>query len=135
MVMIISASVLGLGLALTLLPQSGSLGAQPLRTLLCVAGVLLAWALLHTSYAMYYAHLYYRNPSKAGGMVFPAEEEPEALDFAYFAFTIGTAFATSDVAVSSGEVRRTVLSHSVLAFFYNTVILALVINLIIISTT
>ena len=128
---IVGVSVGGVSLALALLPRDGDLGAEPLRALLCVLGVLLSWALLHTSYAMYYAHLYYRDPRKAGGMEFPGEGEPAAPDFAYFAFTLGTAFATSDVRVSSGKVRRTVLSHSVLAFFYNTTILALVVNLVI----
>ena len=128
---IISVSVGGLGLALALLPRGEGLGAEPMRTLLCVLGVLLSWALLHTSYAMYYAHLYYRDPRKAGGMKFPGEGEPAAPDFAYFAFSIGTTRATSDVSVSSGKVRRTVLVHGVLAFFYNTAILALVVNLII----
>jgi len=133
MSLITSLSVGGLFLALGLLPQSGGLGEAPLRALLSVLGVLLSWSLLHTSYAMYYTHLYYRIPDEPGGMEFPGEEEPAAPDFAYFAFAIGTAFATSDVSVSSGEVRRTVLVHSVLAFFYNATILALVINLIIIG--
>ena len=128
---IISVSVGGLGLAVALLPRAEDLGAEPLRPLLCVLGVLLSWALLHTSYAMYYAHLYYRDPRKAGGMEFPGEGEPAAPDFAYFAFTVGTAFSTSDVSVSTAKVRLAVLVHSVLAFFYNTTILALVINLVI----
>ena len=128
---IISVSVGGLSLALALLPRGEDLGAEPLRTLLCVLGVLLSWALLHTSYAMYYAHLYYRDPRKAGGMEFPGEAEPVAPDFAYFAFAIGTTFATSDVSVSSGKVRQTVLVHGVLAFFYNTAIFALVVNLVV----
>ena len=131
MSLIISVSVGGLGLALWLLPQGGGLRDEPLRAFLCVLGILMAWALLHTSYAMYYAHLYYRVPGRPGGMEFPGEEEPAAPDFAYFAFAIGTAFATSDVSVSSGKVRRTVLVHGVLAFFYNTTILALVVNLVI----
>jgi uncharacterized membrane protein len=128
---IISVSVGGLSLAVALLPRGEDLGAEPLRTLLCVLGVLLSWALLHTSYAMYYAHLYYRDPRKAGGMEFPGEAEPVAPDFAYFAFAIGTTFATSDVSVSSGKVRQTVLVHGVLAFFYNTAIFALVVNLVV----
>jgi uncharacterized membrane protein len=128
---IIGVSVGGVGLALELLPRGENLRAEPLLALLCVLGVLLSWALLHTSYAMYYAHLYYRIPDKPGGLAFPGSEEPAALDFAYFAFTIGTAFATPDVLVSSTTVRRTVLAHSVLAFFYNTLILALVVNLVI----
>ena len=135
MSVIISFSVGGLFLTLTLLPRGGDLWAEPLLVLLCVVGVLLSWALLHTSYAMHYAHLYYRNPRQPGGMEFPGGEEPGALDFAYFAFVIGTAFATSDVSVSSSKVRLAVLVHSVLAFFYNATILALVINLIIIGST
>ena len=131
MSLILSFSLGGLFLALELLPRGEDLGTEPLLALLCVLGVLLSWALLHTSFAMYYAHLYYRNPREPGGLQFPGEEEPAAPDFAYFAFAIGTTFATSDVSISSGQVRRSVLSHSVLAFFYNTTILALVINLII----
>lgn len=130
---IISVSVGGVGLAVALLPRGGDLGVEPLLALLCALGVLLSWALLHTSYAMYYAHLHYRNPSQPGGLAFPGSEEPAALDFAYFAFTLGTAFATSDVRVISTEVRRTVLAHSILAFFYNTLLLALVVNLVISS--
>ncbi len=133
MALIISTSAGGLFLGLGVLTQGGSLGTEPLRALLSVLGVLLSWALLHTSYAMYYAHLYYRDPSEPGGMEFPGGEEPAALDFAYFAFTVGTSFATSDVAVSSGKVRRAVLLHGVLAFFYNTAILALVLNLVVSS--
>ena len=128
---IIGFSIGGLFLAVALLPRGEDLGAEPLRTLLCVLGVLLSWALLHTSYAMYYAHLYYRDPRRVGGMEFPGEEEPAAPDFAYFAFTVGTAFSTSDVSVSSAKVRLAVLVHSVLAFFYNATILALVINIVI----
>ncbi len=131
MFVIISFSVAGVFLALGLLPRGGDLGAQPLQTLLSVLGVMLSWALLHTSYAMYYAHLYYRIPHQPGGMEFPGVEEPAPLDFAYFAFTVGTAFSTSDVSVSSPKVRRTVLFHSVLAFFYYATIFALVVNLVI----
>lgn len=134
MFVIQSISAGGVVIALTLLPRGEGLEADPLRTLLCGLGVLLSWALLHTSYAMFYAHLYYHIPRKPGGLEFPGEEEPAALDFAYFAFAIGTTFATSDVSVSSGKVRRTVLSQSILAFFYNTTILGLVVNLIITGT-
>lgn len=130
MTFIISVSVGGLGLALALLPQDGGLGAEPLRAFLCVLGVLLSWGLLHTFYALFYARLYYHIPNKPGGVEFPGGEKPAALDFAYFAFTIGTAFATSDVSISSAKIRRVVLAHGILAFFYNTTILALVVNFI-----
>ena len=50
-------------------------------------------------------------------------------DFAYFAFTIATSFAVSDVDVTDRAIRRAVLGHQILSFLYNTSILALVINL------
>ena len=65
----------------------------------------------------------------AGGLTFPSEQNPDQFDFAYFAFTIATSFAVSDVDVTDRAIRRAVLGHQILSFFYNTSILALVINL------
>ena len=130
MFMIISFSALGVSFALLLLPQSGGPGGEVVQTFLCVMGVATSWALLNTSYAMYYTHLYYRDDEAPSGLYFPGGKKPGTMDFAYFAFTLGTAFATSDVQITSSEVRRVALFHSVLAFFYNTAILALVINLV-----
>ena len=65
-----------------------------------------------------------------GDLVFPDDKEPGLLDFAYFSFTIGTSFATSDVKVISRTSRRVVLGHAVLSFAYNTVLIAVVINVI-----
>ncbi|MGB3634677.1 MAG: DUF1345 domain-containing protein [Rubrobacteraceae bacterium] len=126
---IISFSLLGLGFALVLLPSNDELGNELIRVPLCVVGVVTAWMLLHTSYALYYTHLYYQA-QKPGGFEFPGDEEPDPLDFTYFAFTLGTSFAVSDVEVTERRTRRVALFHGVLAFFYNTAILALVINLV-----
>jgi len=92
-------------------------------------GVISAWGVLHTSYALHYAYQYYRSEESAGGLAFPNGQDPDQLDFAYFAFTIGTSFAVSDVNVTDRSIRRAVLGHQILSFFYNTSILALVINL------
>lgn len=129
MLNIIFFSLFGLVFALALLPESYGLGSELLRAILCVGGVVTAWTLLHTSYALYYTHLYYREQTP-GGLGFPGSEEPDALDFAYFAFTIGISFAVSDVEVTARRIRRVTLFHGILAFFYNAAILALVINLI-----
>jgi uncharacterized membrane protein len=86
---------------------------------------------LHTSYSLYYASRYYRSEKSYGGLAFPGEENPRQLDFAYFAFTIGTSFAVSDVEVTESTMRRGVLAHQILSFFYNTTILALTINFVV----
>src|SRR5215204_1861593 len=92
-------------------------------------GVISAWGVLHSSFTLHYAYLYYRSEESAGGLAFPSEQSPDQLDFAYFAFTIATSFAVSDVNVTDRTIRRAVLGHQILSFFFNTSILALVINL------
>jgi uncharacterized membrane protein len=89
-----------------------------------------AWSLTHTSYTLRYAHLYYRDEGGVGGLVFPGDRPPDDFDFAYFAYTIGMCFQVSDVVITSWQIRRAVLSHAVLSFAYNTVILALALNLL-----
>ena len=96
---------------------------------LCLAAVGSAWALTHTAFTLRYAHLYYRTRDGEGGLEFPGNEPPDDLDFSYFAFTIGMCFQVSDVVVTSRVIRRTVLVHALLAFAYNTAILALALNL------
>jgi uncharacterized membrane protein len=97
---------------------------------LCIVAVAAAWVLTHTAYTLRYAHLYYRDDEEGvGGLSLPADAAPAYADFAYFAFTIGMCFQVSDIAVSSPQIRRAVLGHSILSFLYNTAILATAINL------
>lgn len=130
---IIFVSLVGLLLAISLVPDvRGDLETIEGASLAVMAslGVISAWGVLHTSYALHYAYLYYRSEESAGGLAFPGEQSPDQQDFAYFAFTIGTTFAVSDVDVTDRAIRRGVLGHQILSFFYNTTILALVINLV-----
>jgi uncharacterized membrane protein len=95
---------------------------------LAIVGVMLAWILTHTAYALRYVRLYYAK-SGPGGLQFPGPDPPADIDFAYFAFTIGMTFQASDVLITSSRVRAVVLSHAILAFVYNTIILAVALNL------
>jgi uncharacterized membrane protein len=98
---------------------------------LCLAAVVVAWALTHTAYTLRYAHLYYRDDDDGeGGLEFPGKLDPDGLDFAYFAFTLGMCFQVSDVAISSRSIRRAALTHALLSFVYNTVVLAMALNLV-----
>jgi uncharacterized membrane protein len=82
---------------------------------------------------MHYAHAYYRRVDEGGdrgdGLNFPDGDEPDFLDFAYFSFVIGMTFQVSDVAITSSGIRRLSLVHALLSFLFNTIILALAINL------
>jgi len=99
-----------------------------------IIAVALAWLEMHTLFAMRYAHIYYGTGAEGrahhGGLIFPGEREPDYMDFAYFSFVIGMTSQVSDVQISSWRVRRLALIHGILSFAFNTMILALTINII-----
>ena len=113
----------------------GARGSAPairgLFVALCAVAVGSAWLLTHTAYTFRYAHLYYRDDAGEGGLDFPGRGQPAFVDFAYFAFTIGMCFQVSDVPITSRRIRRAVLGHCLLAFAYNTAILATAVNLVV----
>lgn len=91
--------------------------------------ILCSWILLQVFFALHYAHAFYSDSAEGKGFDFPGGAEPSYLDFLYLSFTIGCASQTSDVAVTTREARAVVLLHSILAFFFNTSILAFGINI------
>lgn len=108
------------------------------RVTLVLLTIVLSWALIHTVFALHYAHDYYMragvdHPDKPGpraGIVFPGHEPLSYGDFVYFAFTIGMTFQVSDAQITDPAVRRLAIAHGMIAFFYATGILALTINLL-----
>jgi len=99
------------------------------------ATILLSWLSVHTLYAVHYAYDYYRerhlgaSDGAEGGLTFPATPEPDYWDFCYFSFTIGMAAQTSDVVVNSSQIRRLTLIHAIFSFCFNTILLAITINI------
>jgi uncharacterized membrane protein len=86
--------------------------------------------MLPVIFALNYASLYYAA-DKPGGLGFPTSDpafEPDYTDFLYLSFAIAVAFQTSDVNILSRPMRRLVLVQGVVAFFFNSAILALTIN-------
>lgn len=103
-------------------------GSQAGRLAFAGATVLLSWLFVHTMFALHYAHEFYAGQDDRRGLRFPGEEQPDYWDFAYFAFNLGAAAQTSDVAIEARRTRRLVLAHTVVSFLFNTTILALAIN-------
>ncbi|SER88842.1 Uncharacterized membrane protein [Lentzea xinjiangensis] len=117
------------GLSIVMGVDGGDETADLVNKVIAVPAVLLAWAILHFGYAERYAQAYYRAlPEQI--LVFPGSPEPTYADFAYFAFTVGTTFAVSDVDTNGSIVRVRVLAHSVLAFVYNTATLGIAIGVV-----
>lgn len=92
--------------------------------------VVLSWSFTHMLFALHYANIYYRphRHGPPGGLDFPGEHAPDYRDFLYYSFVIGCACQTADVDTTSGEMRMVSLAHGIIAFCFNTAILALTIN-------
>jgi uncharacterized membrane protein len=122
------ASLVGTGFDLLKAEQAHTLG----RVALTVAGMLtvgLSWAVVHTVFALRYAHEYYSPP--VGGIDFKTDKElPDYLDFGYVAFTVGMTFQVSDTDIQARTTRRTVFRQALLAYLFGAVILAVVVNVI-----
>jgi len=111
---------------------------QAARVVLVIYTIVLSWAFIQTMFALHYTHDYYIEvdlpPAKADSaserLVFPGERTPTYGDFLYFSFTIGMTFQVSDIQITDAAIRRLVVVHGALAFFYSTGILALAINLV-----
>jgi len=102
---------------------------------LVAATIFSAWTFIHTMFALHYAGEYYarsRDPDGAverGGLRFPGNDNPGWIEFLYQAFVIGCSFATSDVNVTTSAMRAACFVQSTVSFFFNTIILALTINI------
>ncbi len=90
--------------------------------------VILSWLMLHTGYAGFYRGMV--ATKDPGALVFPECPWPGPVEFAYFSFTVGVTFATSDVEVVSRRMRWHILVHSILSFVFNTAVIAIVVNVV-----
>ncbi|MHA6684309.1 DUF1345 domain-containing protein [Mesorhizobium sp. A556] len=101
----------------------------------------LGWFTIHSMTALHYAHIYWmddaetvsesksRKKMPVGGLDFPKTERPRGWDFLYFSTVIGMTAQTADTGITTTQMRRVVLVHSIVSFFFNTVIVAAAVNL------
>jgi uncharacterized membrane protein len=107
-----------------------------IHLLLTLVTVIFSWTLVHTVYGLRYAHAFYGDSDEpgvhqhAGGLIFPGNRPPDYFDFAYFSFVVGMTCQVSDVQITSRRMRKITLFHSILSFGFNTIILALLINIV-----
>ena len=98
---------------------------------LATVTIALSWAAVHTTFALHYAHEFYRG-AKPGGLDFPKgheDEDPDYWDFVYFSFVIGMTAQVSDVGITDKTIRRTATAHGIISFIFNTALLALMVNI------
>ncbi len=104
----------------------------PPELALAIGTITLSWAAVHTTFALHYAHEFYRG-AKPGGLAFPAgdgkPEEPDYWDFVYFSFIIGMTAQVSDVGITTRTIRRIATAHGIVSFIFNTALVALMVNI------
>ena len=113
--------------------------AHPLQLAFAMLSIPLGWFTIHAMASLHYAHLYWKDGDEidaktrkkmpVGGLDFPGGKRPEGWDFLYFATVIGMTAQTADTAITTSQMRLVVLVHSILTFFFNTVIVAAAVNL------
>ena len=104
--------------------------SAPALTLATVT-IALSWAAVHTTFALHYAHEFYRG-AKPKGLQFPSgdtHENADYWDFVYFSFVIGMTAQVSDVGITDKTIRRTATVHGIVSFIYNTALVALMVNI------
>lgn len=122
------ASLVGVGFAFLKANESGG-HQEALLEAIGIATIAVSWFVVHTTFALRYAHLYYSEP--VGGIDFKqGHAQPDYRDFAYTAFTVGMTYQVSDTDITHRNMRRAVLNHALLSFLFGAVILATTINVI-----
>lgn len=115
-------------------PEGAATSSLVGRIMVAVATLVLSWCLVHTMFAIRYAHYFYGDPDAdgvhRGGLKFPDRSEPDFWDFMYYAFVVGMTCQVSDVQTTSKPMRRLTLAHGILSFFFNAGVLALAVNIL-----
>jgi uncharacterized membrane protein len=113
--------------------KSASSNEKGWQVTLVAVTLFLSWLVTHVTFAFRYAHEYYAHdeggPEIDRGLDFPGNNEPDYLDFLYFALVLGMTFQVSDVSITARKLRRVATLHGLLSFLFNTVIVAFTVNI------
>jgi uncharacterized membrane protein len=111
--------------------ELGATRHSPPELALATVTIALSWVTVHTTFALHYAHEFYRG-AKPGGLQFPSGDQhvdADYWDFVYFSFVIGMTAQVSDVGITDRIIRRTATAHGIVSFVFNTALIALMVNI------
>lgn len=93
----------------------------------------ISWFVLHTAYALHYAHAYYSNfkeDAEFPPLIFVGMPHPRYSDFFHFSIVIGMTCQTADIVIVEPKIRNLVTTHSMLSFIFNATLLGLTMSLV-----
>jgi len=93
----------------------------------------ISWMVLHTAYALHYAHAYYahlKEPPELPPLIFMGTRNPAYSDFFHFSVVIGMTCQTADIIIVEPKIRNLVTTHSLLSFVFNATLLGLTMSLV-----
>lgn len=126
--LLLAASIASLGaVVLGILKAAHTNGPEkPLLLASGIAAIITSWGVVHTVFTLRYAALYYA--AAGAGVDFNDDDNPNYVDFAYVAFTIGMTYQVSDTQLTTKAMRHTALRHALMSYLLGTVIIAATIN-------
>ena len=120
-------SVVAIVEPLTAIKQASG-GARVAHFALAALTLINSWLLVPTMFTTCYADMFYSAPEDERPLLFPKTPMPVFWDFAYFSFTIAAACQTADVSTTQRSMRKVVIAHTLVSFFFNASILGFAIN-------
>ncbi|MEY8565747.1 DUF1345 domain-containing protein [Corynebacteriaceae bacterium 7-707] len=104
---------------------------NPVVILCGLAAVAGSWALMVYSFALDYMHVtVLQDPGETPHLTFDFDDEPRFPDYLTFSVTVSTMAFSSPAEATSRRMWRKIRSHVVLAFIFNTVIVAMMVSLL-----
>jgi uncharacterized membrane protein len=122
----IVAALASLGAIVIELARAHGTPHAGLASALAGVTVILSWFFVHTIFATHYAHAFWRD---GDGLAFPGNASPNYGEFLYFSFCIAVASQVSDVSTQTPGMRQLVFAHSMVAYLFNTAVIALGVNI------
>jgi uncharacterized membrane protein len=136
---VLIAVAASLGAAVMALQESKAAGPHviqsgPWPAALSFTTLVLGWFVVQSVFTLRYAHRYFGDGDLDGeidgGVKYPGQAPRTYLDFVYLAICVGATAQVSDVSITKSRYRNLVTQHAVVAFFYNTMVLAMGINIL-----
>ncbi len=137
MTLILAAAAASLGAMMLTLHDAkaaGKAGLPPWLLALSVSTLVLSWLVVQSLFTLHYAHRYFadrdRDGTDDGGIGFPGQKPTSYRDFLYVAVCVGATCQVSDFSVTTSRFRELVTVHALIAFAFNTLVLALGVNIV-----